>query len=98
MGGLFSSWTLHTSFYQRSFITGSICSFAFFFHFLVLTTLIVLPFVLTFYSGNFWAKIDVQTEQPKVTYQHQLYTQLYFTSQTNQQGSYVWATSKAIRA
>jgi hypothetical protein len=54
MGGLFSSWTLHTDFYTRKFITGNYISVAFLFHFLVLTTLVVLPFVLTFYSGTFW--------------------------------------------
>ena len=83
MGGLFNSWTLHTDFYQRKFITGNYFSIAFLFHFFVLTTLVVLPFVLTFYSGNFWSKIEVQTEQPRVTFKHQLYAQLLFIDPTD---------------
>ncbi len=51
MGGRFSL-TLHTDYYQRKFITGNVVSWAFLFHVLVIATLIILPFVLTFYSGS----------------------------------------------
>ena len=47
-GGL----TLYKEYYERKFITGSICSWAFIFHILVMLTLIILPFVLTFSSGS----------------------------------------------
>jgi hypothetical protein len=46
------SLTLHTDYYERKYLSSSVCSWAFIFHIFVLFTLIVLPFVLTFSSGG----------------------------------------------
>lgn len=44
--------TLHTDYYSRKFIASKVCSWAFLFHTLVIITLFVLPFVLTFSAGS----------------------------------------------
>ena len=46
------TFTLHTEYYQRKFISSGVCTWAFLFHCLVLFTLVVLPFVLTFSQGS----------------------------------------------
>ncbi len=76
-GGL--SITLHTDYYQRVFLSPGICSWAYIFHLLVLFTLIVLPFVLTFSSGEFWVKQAIYQEQPRVTFNHKVFGDLVFS-------------------
>ena len=43
--------TLHKEYYERKFVTNNVCSWAFLFHALVILTLFILPFVLTFSTG-----------------------------------------------
>jgi hypothetical protein len=49
-GGL--SFTLHTENYQRKYISSGYCTWAFVFHCLVIITMILLPFILTFSQGS----------------------------------------------
>ena len=78
------SFTLHTEYYHRKYLTSGVCSWGFIFHVLVLLTLFVLPFVLTFSQGNFWLKSDTYTEQPRVEFKHQVYGEFAFTNPATQ--------------
>jgi hypothetical protein len=89
--------TLHKEYYERKFISGNICSWAFIFHVLVLFTLIVLPFVLTFTAGAFWLKVETYQEHPKVTFKHKAYGQFVFGEGTAGSKTYTYSSQKTIR-
>ena len=57
--------TLHTEFYQRKYLA-HFCSWANIFALLVLVIVIVLPFLLTFSTNNFWKKTSYYLEHPIV--------------------------------
>ena len=78
------SFTLHTEYYHRKYLTSGPCTWAFIFHVSVLLTLFVLPFVLTFSQGNFWLKSDIYAEQPKVEFKHQVYGEFAFINTATQ--------------
>ena len=87
------SFTLHTEYYNRQYLSSGVCTWAFIFHALVMLTLIILPFVLTFSQGNFWLKSDIYSEQPKVEFKHQVYGEFAFMDSVTQKTQvYIYST------
>jgi hypothetical protein len=74
--------TLYTQYYERVFVA-HFCSWASMFTLAITLLIIILPFLLTFSTKNFWLKTNSYQEHPSVTYNHKLYTQCLFANYTN---------------